>query len=341
MLVALTVVLSACEASMRVPASAVGSGSTSGAGSSGGSGSSGKSGSKVEAPKAPPPLAGGQAKPYGIAVDNDSVYWGNHGDFSLMKAPKAGGAAVKLGTVAGNLGPDAVVVDDQFVYASVWSDSGTPDEKKSKIVKVAKAGGAVTDVVANIASTSSIAVDGTHVYWVDQTSAGIMRTAKAGGPPQKVVDGYVQIESVSVDDTNVYFAGSKGTKIPIVKAPKAGGAATELAPTSNARVVTVDADNVYFLMNDKGGDLAIHKVPKAGGAAALLGKAKDGAMVLTFVAGTVYGSHRGKTDIWKLPASGGDAVDVVGIKPGARAIAVDDASVYWTDGVATVNKAPR
>jgi hypothetical protein len=58
-------------------------------------------------------LAKHQAQPLELAVDDTSVYWGDHISGALMKAPKAGGAAVMLTTGSGF---ESLAVDDQYVY---------------------------------------------------------------------------------------------------------------------------------------------------------------------------------------------------------------------------------
>ena len=58
-------------------------------------------------------LANNQAQPLELAVDDTSVYWGDHVSGSLMKVPKAGGPAVVLTSGSGF---ESVAVDDQYVY---------------------------------------------------------------------------------------------------------------------------------------------------------------------------------------------------------------------------------
>ena len=58
-------------------------------------------------------LAGNQAQPLAVAVDETSVYWGNHSAGTLMKVAKTGGPAT---VVANGSGFESVAVDEQYVY---------------------------------------------------------------------------------------------------------------------------------------------------------------------------------------------------------------------------------
>jgi len=70
---------------------------------------------KLGAPPVPATtLASQQAQPLALAIDDTSIYWGDHLSGSLMRVPKAGGPAVVL--ASGSSGFEDVAVDDQYVY---------------------------------------------------------------------------------------------------------------------------------------------------------------------------------------------------------------------------------
>ena len=54
-------------------------------------------------PVTPTVLASNQAEPLGIAIDDTSVYWGDHISGYLMKVPQTGGAAVPILSGEGSL----------------------------------------------------------------------------------------------------------------------------------------------------------------------------------------------------------------------------------------------
>lgn len=329
----------ACKASVSVPASVAGSGSSPSAPSA--APAAHPEPKAPTAPKPPPPLVGGQGKPRGIAVDATTVYWTNvGGDHSVMKVAKTGGTPVKLGVPPAPLSPELVTIDDQTVYFSASDENAAIGSPSTKIMKVAKAGGAVAALAENLRNVDVLTSDATHLYWVINGNT-VYRMPKTGGAPQALVTGYSMIESLVLDESDLYFAGAKGKSLPVVKAPKTGGAATELVANTNTRALAIDADGIYFLKR-AGADLSLHKIAKSGGSPVVLGKVPE-PMVMVSTNGTLYGTHRGQSDIWKMPTSGsgGVASTVVAMKPGGYYLAVDDGAVYWTDGVATVNRAPR
>jgi hypothetical protein len=74
----------------------------------------------------PVPLASGQNRPYGIAVDSTNVYWLNSGDGTVMKVPIGGGTPETLSSGQQNpaTAGSAIAVDGTSVYWTGYS-SGT------------------------------------------------------------------------------------------------------------------------------------------------------------------------------------------------------------------------
>jgi hypothetical protein len=78
-------------------------------------------------------FASKQARPIGIAVDADTVYWTNRDDGTVMKAPKAGGAPVVV--AKGQSTPGAIAVDADNVY---WINEGSSTTSNGAVMKLAK-----------------------------------------------------------------------------------------------------------------------------------------------------------------------------------------------------------
>jgi hypothetical protein len=90
----------------------------------------------------------------GIAVDRTSVY--SIDADAVMKTPIVGGVSVTLATL-GPTNPSCVAVDASDVYVGM----------DGAIVRVPIEGGAAELVAPGILNPTSIAVDGTSVYWAD------------------------------------------------------------------------------------------------------------------------------------------------------------------------------
>jgi len=119
-------------------------------------------------------VAGGQPTPMGLALDAHYVYWVNHDDERLLRAPKTGsGAPQVLADQTGNGGAFAnVVLDDQYAYLRGGC---------GQILRVPKTGGQV-ELVAEAASCvqSLLLADG----WLYFGDDGALRKVPAtGGVP--------------------------------------------------------------------------------------------------------------------------------------------------------------
>lgn len=95
-----------------------------------------------------------------------------------------------------------------------------------------------------------IAIDASHVYWVQQTTySGVARVAKAGGAHEKLYDARNPPEAIAVDDKNVYWTENSVSHW-VRMMPKAGGAASDLVTFvdefGDIRDVISDGERVFF-----------------------------------------------------------------------------------------------
>jgi len=133
------------------------------------------------------PIAGGDAKlirsdgivaGYGshcalrFAVDDTQLYWSDEVTKQTQAMPKGGGAAFSFETYKGATGL-GLAVDDSFVYYSV-----NLDVCKGSIRKVPKTGGTIAVVASSQCAPEFLAVDDTHIYWVNSGDYTLRRIAK-------------------------------------------------------------------------------------------------------------------------------------------------------------------
>lgn len=148
------------------------------------------------------PIAGGDAillapdtvrSPERIAVDASYLYWSEHGDFgnsSVKRAPLAGGGEVE--TLAMGLRPiQDLEVDDTNVYISA----------DLKLLKIPLAGGDATQIASGLGS--SLVLDGDNVYVATTTT--IVKVPKSGGQATTLATGQIRATSITVDATNIYW----------------------------------------------------------------------------------------------------------------------------------------
>lgn len=128
-----------------------------------------------------------------IALDSSYIYWAESGDFgntSVKRAPLAGGGDIQ--TLAMNLRPVLdIEVDDTNVYINSYLD----------LLKIPIAGGDATPVATKVGS--SFVLDGDNVYVAGETT--IVKVPKSGGQPTTLATGQTRATSITVDDTSIYW----------------------------------------------------------------------------------------------------------------------------------------
>jgi hypothetical protein len=224
-----------------------------------------------------------------VAVDDTDVYWtstmpGGAAKTNLLRRQdKNGGQPTTVTQSAGNAF-SCVVLDSEYMY---WVQGNA-------VFRASKKGGAPAAVGGGLAGANCVAVDEKSAYvslaGSDAKQHGdgmIVAVPKNGGPAKVLVKDVHAPADVQVDATDAYWID--GDKV--MKAPKAGGAATQLAqaPGPIGDIVLDDA-SVYFTVPGTKGDGSIGRIAKSGGAPTILASSQ----------------------------------------PAPTGIVVDDHSVYWT-----------
>jgi len=197
-------------------------------------------------------------------------------------------------------------------------------------------GGPVTTLASGQKGPWDVAVNGTHVYWVDYYGGTVNEVPVGGGNVTTLATGQAGPGAVAVNGAHVYWVNSRGGTVEEV--PVGGGRVTTLASGDYyPNAVAVDGKNVFWT-TDSG---KVKKVSVGGGTVTTLAT-DDGP---TSVA--VYGSHVYWADYWgdsikEVPVGGGKVTILASSQPGPLALAVDSAYVYWGNLLnGTVRKVPR
>jgi len=190
--------------------------------------------------RAPVKIASDQKYPMGIALDEQTIYWTNHGtkkpDYfqngSVMKMPRAlppAGEKRKRQVVARpQTAAQGIAVDEGWVY---WTSFGglTQSFCDAAVMRRRKRGGAPEVLVSDTRSAMSIAVDATHVYWVESFRSAIRRAPKGGGEAETIADtdtdaveaSRILPHGLAVDERFVYWT--------VHDSRRAGGAVWKMA----------------------------------------------------------------------------------------------------------------
>jgi hypothetical protein len=193
-------------------------------------------------------------------VDATRVYWLE--SYTVMTAPKAGGAATTLAPFMGDFSMfnRELTINATSVF---WTSSSQSNFVNGSVWSVPIGGGAVTKLASGLQGTQGIAVDDQNVYWTNSGSIGtdatVMKEPLGGGAITVLASNQCDASEVAADGTNVYWlnygcpGGPGGT---VMSVPRDGGTPVVLASAS-AVTLTVGATSVYWT----GGGL-VQKVAK-------------------------------------------------------------------------------
>ena len=188
-----------------------------------------------------------------MALDNERIYWANHGYYSsatpitpspIYSVAKTGGKAEIFADQ--QMAPGNIVVDDKFVY---WT---TP----SSIMKQAKTGG-TPQVVLQASEKEGIdklEQDGGDLYFgfrgAGESRWALRRISKAGGEPQTIAKTF-SLKQFVIDEQNIYFFDQQGLSADVLcKVSKGGGEVVRLDTGYASGVMTQSKGSVFVASLD-------------------------------------------------------------------------------------------
>ncbi len=157
-------------------------------------------------------LASSLDSPIILTLDATHAYWTNHGNGTVSRVAKSGGATEMLAAGKGtsNINGWGVVVAGNKV---IWRDG-------EFLRAVPTMGGAASDLATNQPGARFLARYGDELYWGrDGTNGGVVMTGSLsllpGAPPTPVTtDSIVAHHGIAVDEQYVYFTSWGGSKNP-------------------------------------------------------------------------------------------------------------------------------
>jgi sugar lactone lactonase YvrE len=143
----------------------------------------------------------------GLTSDDVNLFWVNRQDGNVKKSDLALGNETML--AVGDV-PWDIAVDADNVY---WTEQGSAPNS-GKVMKASKVDGSGATVLASGQSgPAGIAIDGSKVYWANQTGGTINAVPIAGGAVQVLATGQKKPINVAVDAAHVYWANTTGDTI--------------------------------------------------------------------------------------------------------------------------------
>jgi hypothetical protein len=168
----------------------------------------------------------------------------------------------------------------------------------------------------------------------------VTRAPLVGGAPTAVASEQRVPAAIALGATDVFWIDQFTAKI--MKAPKTGGAPTELVASFNGNIMVLEADDdsVYYLDYDDGGP-GVFKVPVGGGNAVRLATGQGQLDALALDATHVYWADHVETGgvrLVKVPIDGGEPTLLHAELYGNTLsvdLAVSPSGVYWNGDFAT------
>jgi hypothetical protein len=295
-------------------------------------------------------LAVGLVYGSGIAVDATSVYFTDIGMGagivspvgSVSKVPLRGGAVTTL--ASGQVDPEAIAVSGPYVY---WTTRTPNNVTSSNLITRATLDGANPfGLVTGAGVPVDLAVDGSHVFWVD-FELGLMRVPLGGGTPSTLTTQQMFLVNVAIDAHDIYCAARNGDGNGItpmgviVKVPIAGGIPTMLARGQLGPAgIAVDATHAYWTTGTGG---TVMSAPLAGGPATMLAQVGNGNLAgIAVDSSSVYFTDIGGTrTVFKVPLAGGTATPIATGQNSPMRIVVDQTSAYWVTVDSVVKVTPK
>lgn len=220
----------------------------------------------------PTVLATGQSWPHGFAADDAHLYWSASG--RVRRVPIGGGDVIDLTPTS--VYAEALAVAADGVYFLTDDSNG-----ETTVKRMDRDGGSPTTLVAEAGGgPADIALDATHVYWVNSYAAEdrkLRRVGRAGGAVETLATGGYTAYALSVRAGHIAwatfnnFAGSRVLRMPVT-----GGAPETLATGSPQPMSTVATEHDVYWVNVSSGytfggpvrtDGSVLSVSIAGGAA--------------------------------------------------------------------------
>jgi sugar lactone lactonase YvrE len=189
-----------------------------------------------------------------------------------------------------------------------------------------------------------------HVYWVNGADGTITKTPIGGGTAITLARGQASAIALAVDRTHVYWIdlASRKSAGTVDEIPIQGGTVKTLATSktfgdsyylNSPDSIAVDAKSVYWTDMTAG---TVNEVPRFGGRVTILASHQTDPESLAVEGGHVYWVNNGygkQGTVNSVPVGGGKVTTLVSTSE-PWAVAVDARDLYWTDWGGTVNKMP-
>lgn len=106
-----------------------------------------------------------------------------------------------------------------------------------------------TTLAAGQKGPRAVTVDGTNVYWTNESDGTVMKVPVGGGPPTTLASGQNAPLALAVYAANVYWTNTgtgDANSSAIMRVPIGGGTPTAVASAESPVAIAVDGTSVYW-----------------------------------------------------------------------------------------------
>lgn len=181
-----------------------------------------------------------------------------------------------------------------------------------------------------LASSASLAIDATSLYWADSGRGSIVRAPRGGGPVTLLAPATPALYApLTVTATDVLWVDAGGESIEVFRVPIGGGARALVAAGHGGPIgIAADAEHAYFSRSVGGFDLL--EVAFAGGAERVV--APDvAALGLRLDEDDLFGTSCGPDGVFRIARATGRRTVLVPASFCPVTLSIDATHVYFSD----------
>lgn len=220
--------------------------------------------------------------------------------------------------------PVIVAEGQAYAYHLAATETSLYWTRQDGSVMAAEAGGAPQVLVSGQNTPGDIAVNSTHVYWVNLGDGTILRVPLGGGAPEVVLKNAEFPWSLAVSDTTLVYVDNQSGAVRSLSLQTAGTSPVTITTSQGAWGVTMDETALYWSTFAFG---SVYSAPLGGGAVTTLVDKFSSPAELVRIGDRLLFSTNNDAGVYTIPVLGGSTVTLS--EKGGYGLAADEKHAYF------------